>query len=148
MYLGMISMKSASQIECACHVGAFLATKDQKLIRDFTKFGQNLGMASQISNDLMDIRNGKDIMRQKATMPVIYALNQVEGETLDYLKGIFVYKHSTATDVVRVRDLIFLAAEPCIMPSEDGCFRVGALDILEKNAARGLTWIGRGIVLS
>ena len=75
-YLKMTSMKSASQIECASRVGAILATENQELIEDFTQFGQNLGMASQISNDILGIKNGKDILKKKMTLPVIYALAQ------------------------------------------------------------------------
>ncbi len=88
-YLKVIKMKSASQIECACHVGALLATTNERLISLFSTFGHNLGMASQVINDIMGVTSGTDLLKPKITLPVIYALTQTEGETRNILKSTF-----------------------------------------------------------
>ena len=85
-YFKIVAMKSASQIECACHVGATLATNDQAIIRLFDQFGRNLGMAAQIYNDILGIHKGTDIVNKKITLPVIFALAHLEGESRIFLE--------------------------------------------------------------
>ena len=74
-YLEMVALKSASQIECACYAGAALSTTEEQIITMFSVFGHNLGMAAQISNDIMGIVTERDIAKRKITLPVIFALN-------------------------------------------------------------------------
>ena len=64
IYLRVASMKSASTIQCACYIGALLATKNKKIIESFDQFGYNLGMSSQIANDLQSITQGSDIVKK------------------------------------------------------------------------------------
>ena len=59
LYLKMIDMKSASQVQCACCAGALLAGASQVLVDKFSSFGHNLGMADQITNDIQGILRGK-----------------------------------------------------------------------------------------
>ena len=70
VYLRIASMKSASQIQCACHTGALLANANQELVDTFDRFGHNLGMAAQITNDIQGITHGSDIVKSKITLPV------------------------------------------------------------------------------
>jgi geranylgeranyl pyrophosphate synthase len=78
-YLDILSMKSASQIECACYTGALLATENEKVLYSIKEFGYNLGMLAQITNDIAGIIEKKDIINKKITLPVIFALSQTEG---------------------------------------------------------------------
>jgi geranylgeranyl pyrophosphate synthase len=75
-YLAILGLKSASQIECACYTGALLATENEELLNIFKDFGYNLGMMTQIVNDISGILSNKDIQKRKITLPIIYALNQ------------------------------------------------------------------------
>jgi geranylgeranyl diphosphate synthase type I len=106
-YLDVTAIKSASITRCACHTGALLATTNATLIKSFISFGHNLGMASQIANDILGIIQGKDIVSPKITLPVIFALNQGDGKTRSRLKKIFVDKAKTGYDAEKIKDLLF-----------------------------------------
>ncbi|MFB0523214.1 MAG: polyprenyl synthetase family protein [Candidatus Bathyarchaeia archaeon] len=107
MYLRVIGMKSASQVECACYVGALLANANQKLIDTFAKFGYNLGMAAQITNDIQGITRGSDILKHKITLPVIYALAQTDSQIRNQLQRAFGEQPETMPDHTSIKDLLF-----------------------------------------
>ena len=106
-YLKIASMKSASQIECACYVGALLANADQELIRKFSSFGQNLGMAAQIANDIRGITRGRDIAKRRITLPVIFALTETNAETRYQLDDVFIKKLEPVLDPAKIKELLF-----------------------------------------
>lgn len=88
-YLKITGLKSASQIECSCRLGALLGGASNQLIDIFSKFGHNLGMSNQLANDIRGITQGKDILNRKVTLPVIYALTQIEGKKRQCLEAYF-----------------------------------------------------------
>ncbi len=106
-YLRVANMKSASTVECACCIGALLATANQELIDTFALFGHNLGMASQIANDIQGITGGSDLMKCRITLPVIYALTQTDGKTRSRLEAAFRKQCESAPDLRQIRDLLF-----------------------------------------
>ena len=106
IYFNIIKMKSASAIECSCMVGALLGNASEKLIEAFGNFGQNLGIASQIANDILDITNKKDIIKRKVTLPVIYALSQTDGENRRQLEQAFLRSHITAPEIENIGGLL------------------------------------------
>jgi geranylgeranyl diphosphate synthase type I len=84
-YLLMIGRKTAALTAAATEVGAIIATDDEKVIKQCRQFGENLGLAFQIQDDLLgawgdEQVTGKsaasDIRDRKKTLPVVYALNQ------------------------------------------------------------------------
>ena len=84
-YLWMIRSKTAALLAAATQIGAVLATDDARRIEHFGQFGQNLGMAFQIQDDMLgawgdEQVTGKsaasDIRDRKKTFPVVYALTQ------------------------------------------------------------------------
>lgn len=84
IYYEIIRQKTASLITSCCRVGASSAGADQDVIDRMTQFGENVGMAFQIKDDLFDYGTyeigkptGIDIKEKKMTLPLIYALNQV-----------------------------------------------------------------------
>jgi competence protein ComQ len=101
-YLKITALKSASQIECSCRLGALLGGADKKLIDIFSKFGHNLGMSAQLANDIRGINRGKDILNRKVTLPVIYALNQMEGQKHQYMEAFF---RKETSDSVKWEDI-------------------------------------------
>jgi geranylgeranyl diphosphate synthase type I len=107
MYLKIASMKSASTVECACRIGALLATANQELNEVFATFGHNLGMASQIANDIQGITQGTDIMKHRITLPVIYALAQMDGEARGQLEAAFHKQCESVPDPKQIKDLLF-----------------------------------------
>jgi geranylgeranyl pyrophosphate synthase len=70
-YLATAERKSASQIGCACEVGAVVGGASHGLAEAFFQFGSNLGMAAQLTNDIQGITFGKDIESKKITFPVV-----------------------------------------------------------------------------
>jgi geranylgeranyl diphosphate synthase type I len=107
-YLRVIAMKSASVMECACYAGAMLTTANEDLINSFTIFGHNLGMASQIANDIKGVVSLNDIKRGKITLPAIYALSQTDGENRRLLEKAFRNRSGILEfNPDRIRDLLY-----------------------------------------
>ncbi len=89
-YLKIIELKTASAVECACASAALLVTRGGVMVELFSGFGRNLGMASQIANDIHGITSGPDAKSRKITLPVIYALSQTQGEVLSQFESAFI----------------------------------------------------------
>ncbi|MEZ4985890.1 MAG: polyprenyl synthetase family protein [Saprospiraceae bacterium] len=85
VYYEVIRKKTASLIASACAAGAASATEDESVIQQMHLFGETIGMAFQIRDDLFDFGTddvgkplGIDIKEKKMTLPLIYALRQAE----------------------------------------------------------------------
>ena len=84
-YLWMIGRKTAALLAAATEIGAGLASDDARMVERFYRFGEQLGLAFQIHDDILgtwgdEQVTGKsaasDIRDRKKTLPVVYALNQ------------------------------------------------------------------------
>ncbi len=82
-YFRIISDKTASLLSTCCELGAASATDDIKVIEHLKSFGEFLGMAFQIRDDILDYQGkkatlgkpiGGDIQERKVTLPLIYAM--------------------------------------------------------------------------
>jgi octaprenyl-diphosphate synthase len=87
-YYEIIMGKTASLLAAACAAGAYSATSDEKATEQMRSFGEKVGMAFQIKDDLFDYGNegigkptGNDIKEKKLTLPLIYTLNQASRKT-------------------------------------------------------------------
>src|ERR1035437_2737884 len=86
VYYEIITNKTASLIASCCAVGAASAGADVKTIKIMHDFGELVGIAFQIKDDLFDFGSeekigkptGIDIKESKMTLPLIYALNNSE----------------------------------------------------------------------
>jgi octaprenyl-diphosphate synthase len=85
IYFDIIQKKTASLIAASCAAGAASVTDDAATIQKFYQFGEAIGIAFQIKDDLFDygdIDVGKpraiDIQEKKMTLPLIYTLQKVE----------------------------------------------------------------------
>ncbi len=83
VYYEIIKRKTASLIAACCAVGASSSGADDEMVRLFHAFGEKVGIAFQIKDDLFDYGDldvgkplGIDIKERKMTLPLIYALNQ------------------------------------------------------------------------
>jgi octaprenyl-diphosphate synthase len=94
-YLEIVRRKTASLIGECCRLGAMLSGAADHILRRLRDFGERLGIAFQIQDDLLDLVGdqdvvgkslGKDLAKGKLTLPVIYHLATVSqherGETL------------------------------------------------------------------
>jgi geranylgeranyl pyrophosphate synthase len=129
-YINITGMKSATTIECSCYIGALLATENQRVIDKFAAFGRNLGISSQIANDIQGITRGNDITKRKVTLPVIYALTQTSGEICNHFKIAFCDPTEPVFDTAQIRDLLFStgAVQYALIKME--CYRQSAFDCL------------------
>lgn len=91
IYFEVIRKKTASLIASCCACGAASATKDSKVISLMHDFGEKIGLAFQIKDDLFDFGVddvgkplGNDIKEKKITLPLIYALNRVSKKEKRY----------------------------------------------------------------
>jgi octaprenyl-diphosphate synthase len=83
IYYEIIRQKTASLIASACSAGAASATNDELAIENMRLFGEKIGIAFQIRDDLFDFGTndvgkplGIDIKEKKMTLPLIYALER------------------------------------------------------------------------
>jgi len=137
-YLEVISMKSASQIECACRVGAMLASNNQGLVDIFATFGHDLGMAAQITNDIQGAISGGDITRRKITLPIIYALTQSNGEVRRQLELAFFNQSKCEIDPNPIKDLLFRTGAIQYATIKMQCYKQQAMDIASKAESAGV----------
>lgn len=84
VYFEIIRQKTASLIASCCAIGAASAGADHVLTERFHAFGEKIGIAFQIRDDLFDFGDnesgkpsGIDIKEKKLTLPLIHALKQV-----------------------------------------------------------------------
>lgn len=82
IYYEIIRQKTATLIAACCALGARSVSDDDEAVERMRKFGELIGMAFQIKDDLFDYTDdaigkptGIDIKEQKMTLPLIYALN-------------------------------------------------------------------------
>lgn len=82
-YFRVISDKTASLIKTCCKIGALSTTTDKAKIENMSVYGENLGMAFQLRDDLLDYTGrkkllgkdtGNDLKEKKFTLPLLVAL--------------------------------------------------------------------------
>ena len=83
VYYEVIRQKTASLIASCCAVGAASVGASDEVVEKMHSFGENVGMAFQIKDDLFDFGTddvgkplGIDIKEKKITLPLIYALSK------------------------------------------------------------------------
>jgi len=84
IYYEIINGKTASLLASSCAAGASSVTKDSDVIEKMRAFGDAVGMAFQIKDDLFDYGEakvgkptGNDIKEKKLTLPLIHILQKV-----------------------------------------------------------------------
>lgn len=88
-YFELVKRKSGSLTACACKIGATLGRASESLVHQLEQFGTNLGIMSQIRNDLndfLDFENKKDFVNNKKTLPYVFLLNILKGHTAEKFK--------------------------------------------------------------
>lgn len=94
-YFKIISDKTASLISTACKLGATSATSDEGAIKHLYDYGEALGIAFQIQDDILDYMGektgkpiGGDIKEKKITLPLIYALEKTTDDKRKHIISI------------------------------------------------------------
>src|SRR5215218_4208279 len=85
VYMEIIKNKTASLLSSACGAGAWSASGNKEMTEKLKSFGEKVGMAFQIKDDLFDYTSqnigkptGNDIKEKKLTLPLIYTLNNAD----------------------------------------------------------------------
>lgn len=107
IYYDIIKGKTASLIASACATGAASSNKDPEVIEKMRLFGEKIGIAFQIKDDLFDFGTddvgkprGIDIKEKKMTLPLIYALEHASRSDKRRIIHI-VKRHNTKAEKVK-----------------------------------------------
>lgn len=110
IYYDIIRQKTATLIAACCSLGAASVKPESNHVETMRKFGELIGMAFQIKDDLFDYGNaqigkptGIDIKEQKMTLPLIYTLNNASKNEKKWLINA-IKNHNK--DAKRVKEVI------------------------------------------
>jgi octaprenyl-diphosphate synthase len=115
IYFDIIRKKTASLIASCCAIGASSAGAGPEVVEKMRLFGEKIGIAFQIKDDLFDFGNGDigkptgiDIKEKKMTLPLIYALNNTS--YLNRRRIIYIIRNQNKNNK-KVREVVdFVAA--------------------------------------
>ena len=161
VYFEMISQKTASLIATSCELGAITTTKKEKDRQATFSFGENLGMAFQIKDDLFDLlgnendtgkNNGGDVKRNMATLPLIFSKSNMSRSAYKKLKKLLDVKKKSRSVISQIVQIIeetggvdyarkkldeySQKAIESILPYPDTPIRQSMLDLVDFNASR------------
>ena len=97
-YVKMIEKKTAVLFEVSCAMGAICAKRKQKDVKNLSAFGRNLGIAFQITDDLIGIIGdskitkkpvGNDIREGKKSLPIILAIKKARDQNRAKIMRVF-----------------------------------------------------------
>ena len=115
IYFDIIRKKTATLIAACCGIGAASVGANKDTVQQMRKFGEYIGMAFQIKDDLFDYYDGKigkptgiDIKEKKMTLPLIYTLNTCSSKEKSWLIN-SIKKHNR--DKKRVKEVIAFVKE-------------------------------------
>ncbi len=138
VYYEIIRQKTATLIAACCSLGAASVKPNSPEVETMRKFGELIGMAFQIKDDLFDYGDeaigkptGIDIKEQKMTLPLIYVLNNSSGKERKWLIN-SIKNHNK--DTKRVKEVIaFVKANGGLEYAIDKMkqFQTEALQILD-----------------
>lgn len=114
-YIKVIQYKTATLFEALCECTAVLANCDDKVRKNLAMYGRNIGLAFQITDDVLDYtadsndeigKNiGDDLSGGKITLPFIYAFENCNNEQKKILRDII--QKRKIDDFMILRDIIF-----------------------------------------
>ena len=109
-YFKIIISKTAALLSASTACGARSVTNDPETIQLMKDFGENIGIAFQIKDDLLDYEGtgltgktvGNDIKEKKITLPLIHALEQSTNSRKRHILGIVRNKKKTKGEIAEV----------------------------------------------
>jgi geranylgeranyl diphosphate synthase, type II len=115
-YIEMIRLKTAVVLGGALKIGSLIGGADKKDADLLSSFGENLGIAFQLQDDILDVYGdptkfgkqvGGDIISNKKTYLLIKALELAKGETAELLSHILDNKDFISEDKVKAVTAIY-----------------------------------------
>lgn len=113
VYFDIIRKKTASLIASSCACGAASTTHDKEIIQKMHDFGEKIGIAFQIRDDLFDFGDGdpgkpqgNDIQEKKMTLPLIHALNTTTKDKRSYIINIIKNENTNPKKIREVTQFV------------------------------------------
>ncbi len=112
-YYDLIRSKTASLMRTACELGALSGARSH--CEALGDFGENLGMAFQITDDLLDYRevkettgkpSGLDLREHKVTLPLIHALREMSPASRKEVERLFEREAVTDDEIAAVVQIV------------------------------------------
>ncbi|MEI6947855.1 polyprenyl synthetase family protein [Paraflavisolibacter sp. H34] len=137
VYFEIIKNKTASLLASACAAGCWSTTQDEETAARMRLFGEKIGIAFQIKDDLFDYAfqdvgkpTGNDIKEKKLTLPLIYTLNTVDKKTRKELIYIIRNENTRKSKVAHIIDVVTKAGGIEYTINKMNEYKQAALDIL------------------
>jgi geranylgeranyl diphosphate synthase type I len=137
-YFKMIQGKTAALLRASAFIGARMAADDSKVVNSFAEFGQNLGMAFQISDDVLGVwgdpeLTGKsartDLISRKKSYPILLAMQGQEGQEL---RALITGDRWTEGEVSRAFELVNRSDAQALAANQAEEFAARALSALSS----------------
>ena len=116
VYYDMINQKTASLIAASCELGAITTTKVSTDRKSTFDYGENLGMAFQIKDDLFDFLgsenqtgkdHGGDVKKNMLTLPLIYSIENASRIGRNRIKSLVRKKKKSVKILKEINDIIY-----------------------------------------
>jgi len=114
-YLRIITQKTASFMSACCRIGALLGRASREQVEGLTRYGLDIGIAFQISDDALDFvadqaRLGKavgaDLKEGKRTLPLIATIERAGPADRDRIHGMLKQPVLTPEEIEEIRRLV------------------------------------------
>ena len=114
-YIKMIGKKTAALFDVSCAMGAICATNKTTDVANLSSFGNNLGIAFQITDDLIGVMGdpkitkkpvGNDLREGKKSLPILMAIKLAKGKNKTIILKAFGNQKASKSDVKKAVDVI------------------------------------------
>ncbi|MFH1052095.1 MAG: polyprenyl synthetase family protein [bacterium] len=114
-YFKIISNKTASLMASCCEIGAISASSDKAIHKKMRTFGELIGTAFQIRDDIFDYQSknsfigkpvGNDLKEKKMTLPLIYSIKNVPKKVAKEITGIVKKGNLRKSDIQKIIDFV------------------------------------------
>jgi len=114
-YVKMIEKKTSALFDVSCSMGAICAKAKKQDIDNLSTFGKNLGIAFQITDDLIGVMGdpkitkkpvGNDLREGKKSLPILLALKKAKGKDKKILRKAFGNSKVSKNEINKAVDVI------------------------------------------
>lgn len=114
-YVKMITKKTAALFEVSCSMGAICANAKISDIANLSSFGKNLGIAFQITDDLIGVMGdpkitkkpvGNDLREGKKSLPILIALEKSKGKEKALLLHVFGNHKASGSEIEKALKVV------------------------------------------
>ncbi|HAW09439.1 MAG TPA: polyprenyl synthetase [Bacteroidetes bacterium] len=110
-YYEIIRKKTAVLLKASCEIGAIATNQSPEIISQIGEYGEKVGMAFQIRDDIFDYTQtskiigkpvGNDLKERKITLPLIYALNNSTNSEVKHILHLIKNKNISSKDIAYI----------------------------------------------